>query len=101
MTLTVHQHGRDIHIELPDRFVFSLHSDFRHAYEPYLAPHPGRKFVLDFAKTSYVDSAALGMLLVMREAVGGDGVPIHFINTKPPIRKMLEMAHLHEMFTIT
>ncbi|MBF0125158.1 MAG: STAS domain-containing protein [Magnetococcales bacterium] len=100
MAMTVNQNGQDIRIELPDRFVFTLHNDFRHTYESYLAPRPGRKFVIDFAKTSYMDSAALGMLLVMREAVGGDTVPIHLVNARPAVRKILEAAFFHELFKL-
>ena len=51
-------------ISVNGRFDFSAHQDFRNAYERGgLTP---RQYVVDLQDTDYIDSSALGMLLLLK-----------------------------------
>ncbi len=56
-----------IHVE--GRFDFNCHQQFRRAYEG-AAAGSYTEYVVDLRGTEYIDSAALGMLLVLRESAG-------------------------------
>jgi anti-anti-sigma factor len=99
MDLVVSHSTQETRIALPERFVYNQQAGFRRAYTE--APsQAGRRFILDFSRTNYIDSSALGMLLILREEVGGDNADIHMINARPQIRKILETARFHELFKL-
>jgi anti-anti-sigma factor len=83
-----------IHVE--GRFDFNCHQEFRRAYEG--AGGPFTEYVIDLKGTEYVDSAALGMLLVLREGVGAAKVRI--ANSRPAVRKILQIANFGTLFAI-
>ena len=57
-------------------------------------------FVVDFENTEFMDSSALGMLLLLREHTRGDKSRVTFINVKKSARKILEIAQFHQLFNI-
>ena len=48
-----------------------------------------------------MDSAALGMLLLLRDAVGGEKADVHLVRCRAEIREMLKMANFQDLFRIT
>jgi HptB-dependent secretion and biofilm anti anti-sigma factor len=51
--------------------------------------------------TEYVDSSALGMLLVLRDKVAGDKTAISIKNVRPEVMKILEIANFDKLFTLS
>ncbi len=90
--------GREVTITLTGRFDFNAHRPFRDAYTPH--KEPGTRFVIDFGQIEYLDSAALGCLLLLREHAGGDPSRIRLTNCKPTIAKVLEIANFQKLVTI-
>jgi anti-anti-sigma factor len=86
-------------IKVGERFDFSLHADFRKACEASLADRGLSKYVVDLGDTVYMDSSALGMLLVFRESVG-DGGRITLANCRDEIREILNIANFQKLFEI-
>lgn len=85
-------------LRLPERFEFSLHREFRDAY---LKQEPAaRSYVIDLAAVSSMDSAALGMLLLLREQAGGEHAEIHLVNASPAIRTLLQTAQFPRLFQV-
>tara|TARA_Y100001934_G_C12310699_1_gene754773 strand:- start:328 stop:606 length:279 start_codon:yes stop_codon:yes gene_type:complete len=76
-------------IKISGRFGLGNHLDFVKAYETIL----GNSVVVDFSETVYLDSAGLGLMLAMREHLGGDRASIEIINCTPQIRDILKIAH--------
>ena len=66
-------------ITIEGRFDFKCHAEFRKAYAS--AP-TGAKFVVDLATATYMDSAALGMLLLLRDKVRGDASRVEIKNAQ-------------------
>jgi anti-anti-sigma factor len=84
-------------IKIKGRFDFSCHSSFREAYAK--APG-GSEFVIDMGETSYMDSAALGMLLLLREHVQQQGGRVSITNCRGQTYDVLQIANFHRLFKI-
>ncbi|MBF0127600.1 MAG: STAS domain-containing protein [Magnetococcales bacterium] len=98
MTISVLKNEDVVTITLDSRFVFSEHRDFR---ETYKEQPPGSRYVLDFRRVTYMDSAALGMLLLLNEHNGPGGTDlIKMINCNPQVAKVFEIANFSRLFSI-
>jgi anti-anti-sigma factor len=84
-------------IKIKGRFDFSCHSSFREAYAK--AP-AGCEFVIDMEEASYMDSAALGMLLLLREHVQQQGGRVSIQNCRGQTYDVLQIANFHRLFKI-
>lgn len=90
--------GRNITITISDRFDFSLHQDFRESYRDVQVN--GVRFALDLREANYMDSSALGMILLLKdhaEALGGELV---IRRPNEAIRKILDIAKFNRFVTI-
>lgn len=86
-------------IRVSGRFDFGVHQDFRKATE--LVTQEIKTIVVDMANTDYVDSSALGMLLVLRDKVGDNKSAVLIKSAKPDVRKILEIANFDKLFTLS
>ncbi|MFT3931530.1 MAG: STAS domain-containing protein [Spongiibacteraceae bacterium] len=90
--------GSELTIEVEGRFDFSAHLEFRKAYEK-PGPKP-KKFVIDMSRTSYLDSSALGMLLLLRDFAGGDSARINISHCSPEVKNILTVSNFDQLFTL-
>ncbi len=90
--------GKELIIKIKGRFDFSTHQDFRGAYEQ--APSDMVTFVVDLKDTTYLDSSALGMLLLLRDHAGGDSSNVRIINCNADVKKILAISNFEQLFTI-
>lgn len=88
--------GNVITITIPVEFDFNSHRDFRDIY----TQKDKVRYVLDFAKTEYIDSSALGMLLLMREEVTARDGTIKIVNCRETIKNLLVMSNFHQLFNV-
>lgn len=88
--------GRSMTIRVTGRFDFSKHSEFRSAYE---GERPGQ-YVVDMHRVEYMDSSALGMLLMLREHAGGDSADIRIENCAQDVKAILKIASFEKLFHI-
>jgi HptB-dependent secretion and biofilm anti anti-sigma factor len=98
ITSTVSPDGNQVTIYIQGRFDFSSHQEFRGAYEK-LAQTP-RVYRVDLQGTSYLDSSALGMLLLLRDYAGGEQSSIHIVNCTPDVKKILLISNFEQLFDI-
>ncbi|MBF1164547.1 STAS domain-containing protein [Dechloromonas agitata] len=87
-------------LRLKGRFQFDSHREFRTAYEPYIADPAVRTVVLDFSGVDYLDSAALGMLLLLREKLGNVRKEVELTGTHGMVKQVLEIANFARLFRI-
>lgn len=90
--------GKQFIIRVKGKFDFSMVQEFRQAYSE-VGDQPVY-IIIDFRETEYIDSAALGMLLNMRKALGGAAKSIQLINCRPEIRKILDISRFDKLFQI-
>ena len=98
ITSTVSADGSQLTIYIQGRFDFSSHQDFRNAYEK-LSKTPSR-FRVDLQGTSYLDSSALGMLLLLRDYAGGERADIEIVNCSQDVKKILLISNFEQLFSI-
>lgn len=91
--------GQELTIQIQGRFDFGAHQDFRDAYER-VAITP-RRYVVDLRNATYLDSSALGMLLLLRDHAGGENAQISLANCSPEVRKILAISNFEQLFKIS
>lgn len=99
MSVTSSVSDNELTIRVSGKFDFSCHQDFRSTYED-LADKPS-KFTIDLSETSYLDSSALGMLLLLRDYAGGDSAKVGIRGASPDIKKILSISNFEQLFDIS
>ncbi len=89
--------GAQLTISVSGRFDFSAHKEFRDSYEVDERP---QKYTVDLREASYLDSSALGMLLLLRDHAGGDSGSVEIVNCNADVRKILTISNFEQLFTI-
>ena len=98
MPLTVRDTEGDTRdIAVSGSFTFDVLRDFRKAY---LGSVKGKKYVLDLRDVEYLDSSALGMILLLREFVGEDSKRLRVINSKPDIKNIFAVSSMDKIIEI-
>ena len=95
---TVSESGNEVTIAVAGKFDFQLYDEFRASYAD--TAGSGVKYVVDLSDTEYLDSSALGMLLLLREHAGGDGSDIEISQASPEVKKILDVANFGKLFKI-
>lgn len=88
-------------IRLAGRFDFNTHREFRGAYEPLLADASVNSVVVDFAAVDYLDSSALGMLLMLRDKLGGVNKSVALMGVSGNVKQVLDIANFGKLFQIS
>ncbi|MFZ5594263.1 MAG: STAS domain-containing protein [Pseudomonadota bacterium] len=98
LSSTISSDGAIVTLAVAGRFDFNIHQDFRKAYEKH--GNGVKKYVIDLKDTEYMDSSALGMLLLLRDYAGGDSSDISILNGKSELKKILAIANFNKLFNI-
>lgn len=88
--------GHTLTISLPKNFNMTSYHDFNQAYKDHTNV---QNYVMDFSLTNHLDSAALGLLLLLRQRVG-DGNKIKLINLSDSVQGILKLAQFQQLFDI-
>ncbi len=91
--------GKEVNVSLSGKFTFSDHQNFRAIIEA-IKKKEGNVIILDFTNVDFVDSAALGMLLVAREEASKNNVDLILENPVGHVQKMFELSDFNSMFNI-
>ena len=84
-------------LKISGRFTFAIYKEFYTAYKE-LPEKPGSVDV-DLTGVEYIDSAALGMLLSMRNYFGPEA-KLRLLHANDTVRKILEIARFDKTFQI-
>ncbi len=101
MAITSHisEDGKILTLIIQDRFDISVYQSFGNAYKDNLTGID--KVVVDFTTVDYIDSSALGMLLMLRERAGAGNAQIELANCKPAVKDVLTMANFEKLFLMS
>lgn len=86
-------------IRLQGRFDFNAHREFREAIDTSLSS-PASAVSVDFGSVDYLDSSALGMLLMLRDRAKGVGREVTLANCRGAVKQILDIANFGKLFTI-
>ncbi|MBF0421444.1 MAG: STAS domain-containing protein [Magnetococcales bacterium] len=84
-------------IHIAGCFGYKLIPKFRNAYKGLIA---GARIRIDLERVYQIESAALGALMVMRNALGGEMADIQLVNPSREVRTILELSQYHRVFKI-
>jgi HptB-dependent secretion and biofilm anti anti-sigma factor len=96
---TSHQ-DRQTRLALAGRFDFNSHRLFRDTCEKALNDAEIRGIEIDMGGVIYLDSSALGMLLLLREKAGNANKALALSNCHDVVQQVLEVANFGNLFSI-
>lgn len=99
MQANVTSSGGKTLIGLQGRFDFNAHREFREAVDRAMREEAQRVHV-DLGGVDYLDSSALGMLLMMRDKAKGAGKEIALANAHGAVKQVLDIANFGKLFAI-
>lgn len=100
MKITVEKKGATARLALNGRFDFSSHREFRNACDEALQSPEVKEIEADFSHVDYLDSSALGMLLLLREKAQNANLNVSLTNCTGLVKQVLDMANFQRLFTI-
>ena len=92
--------GRTV-ISLKGRFDFNAHREFREAVDQALQGDGQPEIQVDFSAVDYLDSSALGMLLMLRDKARGAGKTVALANCRGAVKQVIEIANFGKLFPVT
>lgn len=101
MQANVIKDGGKADIKLNGRFDFNTHREFRAAYEPLVADVDVKAVAVDFSSVDYLDSSALGMLLMLRDKMGGANKDVTLTGVRGNVKQVLDIANFGKLFQIS
>jgi HptB-dependent secretion and biofilm anti anti-sigma factor len=89
--------GNSLTIFVQGRFDFGVNREFRDAYK---SKSGIKLFRVDLSQTDYLDSSALGMLLLLKEYADASHGKVVLAHPQGNIRKILDIANFSRLFSI-
>ncbi|MEW6677373.1 MAG: STAS domain-containing protein [Pseudomonadota bacterium] len=87
-------------LALSGRFDFHSHREFRAAYEKALESSSARVLAVNFRGVDYLDSSALGMLLLLKEKAESSGKQVELTELHGTVKQVLDIANFGKLFAI-
>lgn len=99
MDIQILQQADKASIKLPPRFDLVATGMFRQTYAKVLADGAVTMIEIDFADVQYIDSTALGSLLLLRDRADKSARSVTLANCQPRVMKILTEANFHRIFS--
>lgn len=93
--------GDKARISISGRFDFSTHREFHDACQRPLHDPAVKGIEIDLGAVDYLDSSALGMLLLLREKAAGVDKATSLTSCRGVVSEILEVANFGKLFAIS
>jgi anti-anti-sigma factor len=100
MQINVNLQGGKAVIVLNGRFDFSTHSEFSSCYSAAIATGSVNEVHVDLGKVDYLDSSALGMLLLLSERAKIANKSVALLNPNEMVAQVLARVRFDRIFSI-
>lgn len=103
MALTVKTQvtGEKATLNLNGRFDFTAHREFRRSYESTLKEPGVKGLEIDLGGVDYIDSSALGMLLLLKESAERSRKQLALTNCTGAVRRVMDVANFGKLFSLS
>lgn len=101
MTVKTQVTGEKAKLSLNGRFDFTAHREFRQGYEGALKQPGVTGLEVDLGGVDYIDSSALGMLLLLKESAERNRTHLALINCTGSVRRVLDVANFGKLFSLS
>ena len=98
MQIKTFKNNGNVRLVLSGRFTFDAYHDFKAEFTPVLDSGDFKELEIDLGGVEYLDSSALGMLLLLKERVVHK--PIVLSNAKGTVKSVIEIANFHQLFAM-
>jgi anti-anti-sigma factor len=88
-------------LQIPERFDFSYHKEFTQQYQAILDSGDSSDIALDFSRVSYLDSSALGMMVLFQKKAKGANINVRIRGAKDSAKEILQIANFDRLFDIS
>ena len=99
MGIAIGRANDDLTVTIGPRLTFSDHEDFGDVLTR-IEDSDAKRVVIDFADTEFIDSSAMGMLLIAKDVAGERGVKVTLRGANADIKRLFELGTFSEFFTI-
>lgn len=100
MTINVRIRDHAARITMLGRFDFEVHRDFKNAYMTLLDKPAVHEIEVEMSKVDYLDSAALGMLMLLHDRAREAQKMVVLLNASGVASQVMEVANFSNIFTI-
>jgi anti-anti-sigma factor len=97
-TSLINRDGKTV-IVLQGRFDFNAHREFRECVEQSVK-ESSSQIEVDLLGVDYLDSSALGMLLMLRDRAKGVAKEVALANARGSVRQVIDIANFGKLFSI-
>jgi len=99
ITSTLSDDKTTLTIHIKDRFVYEERKAFRKAYQN--LPIPPEGYILDLDECTFIDSAALGMILILFEQSKCANSNFKIIKAPPDVYELFKISKFTEIMDIS
>jgi anti-anti-sigma factor len=85
-------------LRLPSRFDYSYHRQFGELYAPFVESATCKEIILDFTQVEYLDSSALGMMVLLQKKFSGQNKKVKVKGARGATEEILKMANMQKIF---
>ena len=100
MAINVQIQDRSARVTMSGHFDFQVRRNFKDSYVPLLNNTTVREIEFEMSKVDYLDSSALGMLLLLHERTKAVNKKVALLNTSGVVLQILESANFRKIFNI-
>lgn len=100
MNIKVTTAGSSATIHLSGQFDFNAHAGFKETYTKLMQDRQVKTIDVDLAGVEYMDSSALGMLLMLRHRAVETDKTVSLCRPNKTVSQILDVAKFGKMFTI-
>ena len=100
MNIESSQVGTEFVIKLSGRFEFHTQNDFRESYTLALKNAEIKTIILNLSKVEYLDSSALGMLLLFKASAEMENKHIIISAASKNVMEIFEIAKFNHLFNM-
>lgn len=91
--------GKKVLISISGRFDYKVSQEFRDTYRQ-IPGQEGVAYYVNLSEATYMDSSALGMLLLLREHAKCRGGSVFIERPSAQVDSILKVANFEQLFTI-
>lgn len=88
-------------LQIPERFDFGFHKEFTDQYQAILDSGAVTNIALDFSRVSYLDSSALGMMVLFQKKAKTKNISVRIRGAKDSAKEILQIANFDRLFDIS
>ncbi|MDO8958907.1 MAG: STAS domain-containing protein [Rhodocyclaceae bacterium] len=101
MQIAIHITGDRAVLQLKDRFDWSSQNEFRDAVDTVLNDFGTNEIQVDLGGVNYIDSTALGLLLVLRDEARARNKSVSLANCRGSVKAVLDIAKFDRIFPLS